>query len=83
MQFPCVAVMTGVDVAPRFSVRRSRRRDLSASSTYHRRGAARMFVHYHRRSLNIVAEVMSSATEAPRLRRSTDETATSPFVQYR
>ena len=56
-------------VAPMFFLRRSKWRDLSAASTYHRRGTARVLVHCQRRSRSIVSEVTGSSIEAPRMRR--------------
>ena len=40
-------------VAPRFFLRRTKRRDVGAASPKHRRGAAPVFDHCRRRSLNI------------------------------
>ena len=63
----CSCVMVTM-VAPRFSLRRSRRRDISAASTYHRCCTTRVPVHFQQRSLSIVSEGMRSSTEALRLR---------------
>ena len=64
----CSCVMVTM-VASRFSLRRSKRRDLSAASTYRRCGAARVLVLCQCRGLSLVSEGMGSSTEAPRLRR--------------